>query len=161
MKTAVKGESDAPLIKNIALNRKARHLYHVLETHEAGIVLDGTEVKSLRSGQVSLVDAFGIFNRGELFLMGVHISPYEHGNRWNSEPKRSRKLLLHRRELKRLVGKVSQRGLTLVPLRLYFKGSRVKCELALCQGKKTYDKRETMKQRDQQRDMDREMRRRR
>lgn len=159
MKTAVKTEPDAPAIKEIARNRKARHLFHVLETFEAGIVLAGTEVKSLRAGQASLVDAFGNFQGRELFMFGVHIGAYDHGNRWNPEPKRPRKLLMHRVELKRLLGKVSQRGLTLVPLRLYFKGSKVKCELALCQGKKSHDKRETIKLRDQKRDMEREMRR--
>ena len=146
-------------IKQIVANKKARHLYNILEKHEAGIELVGPEVKSLRAGRASLVDCYGQFEGEELYLVGLHISIYEKANRWAPEPLRRRKLLMHKSELKRLHGKTTQKGLTIVPLRLYFRGSRVKAEIALVQGKKLFDKRETIKQRDQEREMQREMRR--
>ena len=134
--------------KMIALNRKARRDYRLLESYEAGIVLQGTEVKSLRTGRASLQDSFASIERGEVFLYNMHISPYECGNRFNHDPKRTRKLLFHRREIKRLIGKVSGRGLTLVPIRLYFKRGKAKAEIALARGKREYDKREVIKRRE-------------
>jgi SsrA-binding protein len=133
-------------------------LYDILETVEAGIVLSGTEAKSLRMGRASLVDSFASFDHGELFLHNMHISPYEPGNRYNPDPTRSRKLLLHKQEIKRLIGRVTQRGLTLVPLRVYF-GERgyAKVELALAKGKKVYDRRKAIKERDLKRELEREM----
>lgn len=149
---------DRPRIKNIAQNRKARHDYHILETIEAGIELTGSEVKSLRAGRANLTDAFGKFEGMQLFIYQMHISPYEQANRWNTDSKRPRRLLMHKDELRRWMGKVSQKGLTIVPLQLYFKDSRVKIEIALCQGKKLFDKRETIKRREQDREMQRAVR---
>ena len=128
--------------KTIAENRKARHEYFVIESMETGIELVGTEVKSLRLGQVNLKDSWCSIDNGELFIKGMHISPYEKGNIFNRDPIRVRKLLMHRKEINRLFGKIKQDGLTLIPLSLYFKGSRVKVQLGLCKGKKLYDKRE-------------------
>ena len=125
------------------LNRKARHDYFVDDTFEAGIELFGTEVKSLRAGAVNLKDSFCRFKDGELFAMGIHISPYEQGNIFNKEPRRDRKLLLHRKELDRLFGAVGKKGFSIIPLSLYFSGKWVKVELGLCRGKKLYDKRES------------------
>ena len=125
--------------KMIAVNRRAKRDYHLLESYEAGIVLQGTEVKSLRVGRANLQDSFASIERGEVFLYNMHISPYECGNRFNHDPKRTRKLLFHRREIKRLIGKVSGRGLTLVPIRLYFKRGKAKAEIALARGKREYD----------------------
>ncbi len=144
--------------KSVASNRKARHFYDIKETVEAGLALTGTEVKSLRMGRANLVDSFASFDRGELLLHNMHISPYEPGNRYNPDPRRSRKLLLHKQEIKRLIGKVTQRGFTLVPLRVYF-GERgyAKVEIALAKGKKQYDRREAIKERDLKRELDREM----
>ena len=143
--------------KSIAVNRKARHDYFVLEGLEAGIELVGTEVKSIRAGGVNLKDAWVEIQNGELYVMGMHISPYEKGNIFNRDPVRPRRLLAHGREIRRLAAEVKLNGLTLVPLRLYFKGSRVKVEVGLCKGKKLYDKRATTAQRDAQRDIDRAM----
>ncbi|MFH0794931.1 MAG: SsrA-binding protein SmpB [bacterium] len=138
--------------KVIATNRKARHLYHIEETFEAGIALMGTEVKSLRAGYGSITDgSFASADRGEIWLHNMHIHPYEFGNRYNPEPLRSRKLLLHAREIKKLIGKVSQSGYTLVPLRLYFKRGLVKVELGLARGKKAFDKRDDLRERDARR----------
>lgn len=148
-------------IKQITYNRQARHEYEVLETIEAGISLVGTEVKSLRSGGVNLKDAWCEFQDGQLFVRQMHISPYDHGNIFNRDPLRPRKLLLHKRELTKLFGQVGQQGLTLVPLQLYFKGSLVKMEVGLCRGKKLYDKRADAAQRDAKRDIDRAMKARR
>ncbi len=134
--------SEAKGQKSITVNRKARHEYFVDETYEAGIELFGTEVKSLRAGQVNLKDAWCEVRGGELFLTGAHISPYEKGNVFNRNPERDRKLLMHRREILKLHGLVGRSGYTLVPLSLYFKGSRVKVEVGLCRGKKLYDKRD-------------------
>lgn len=136
----------------IASNKKALHDYFVLQKVEAGIELTGTEVKALRDGKANLKDAYVIFKGGEAFLFGAHISPYTHGNRENHEPERTRKLLLHRKELEKLHEQTTEKGLTIVPLRLYFKGSRVKTEVAVVRGKKLYDKRETEKRREADRE---------
>jgi SsrA-binding protein len=141
-------------IRPLASNRKVRHDYHVLEAHEAGIELWGTEVKSAREGRVQLKDSFVEFRNREAFLVGVHISPYSHGNRENHAPERPRRLLLKRRELDKLAAAVQQKGLTVVPLEVYLKGSKIKVEIALVQGKKLYDKRETEKRKE----LDREAR---
>lgn len=147
----------AESIKNISYNRKARHDYFVEESYEAGIALFGTEVKSLRQAQVNLKDAWCDIIEGELFVRQMHISPYEKGNIFNRDPMRPRKLLMHKREIRRLLGLMKQQGYTLIPLSLYFKGSNVKLEVGLCRGKKLYDKREDMAKRDAKRDMDRAM----
>ena len=139
--------------RGIARNPKATHDYHILETWEAGLVLKGTEVKSLREAKATLVGAFARIHRGEVLLEGLHITPYEQGNRYNHVPDRSRKLLLHKREIQRLIGAVEQKGLTLVPLELYWKDGRAKIALALGRGKKLHDKRESLKQRDAARDL--------
>ena len=141
--------------KIVAQNRKARHEYHVLETWEAGIALQGTEVKSLREGKANMQDAFASFMRGELWLHNLHISPYEQGNRFNHDPLRARKLLLHRSELRKMVGQVEQKGLTLVPLDIHFTGGLAKVNLALVRGKKLHDKRDTLRERAVERDMER------
>lgn len=142
-------------VKVIAQNRKARHDYDLEETFEAGIVLTGTEVKSCRQGRANLQDAHALVENGEIFLYNVHISPYEQGNRFNHDPTRPRKLLLHKSEIRRLLGQTRQRGYTLVPLQLYFRRGRVKVELALARGKKKYDKREALAARDAARKIDR------
>ena len=142
----------------IAQNRKAYHEYFVDEKYEAGIALFGTEVKSLRAGAVNLKDAYCSFKNGELFVLGMHVSPYEKGNIFNREPLRDRKLLMHRRELNKLFGLVAQKGYTLVPLSLYFSGKNVKVEVGLCRGKKLYDKRDTAAKNEAAREMDRRMR---
>jgi SsrA-binding protein len=139
--------------KMIAANRRARRDFRLLESYEAGIVLQGTEVKSLRTGRASLQDSFASIDRGEVFLYNMHIPPYESGNRFNHDPKRTRKLLFHRSEIKRLIGKASARGLTLVPTRLYFKRGRAKVEITLARGKREYDKREDIKKREAQIEM--------
>ncbi len=145
--------------KTIAENRKAFHDYFVEESMEAGIELCGTEVKSLRRGGVNLKDAWCAVEQGELFVKGMHISPYEQGNIFNRDPRRPRRLLMHRREILRLYGLLKQQqGLTLIPLSLYFKGSRVKVQLGLCRGKKLYDKREDAAKRDMQREAERALR---
>ena len=138
-------------------NRKARHEFNFLETYEAGIELQGTEVKSLRIGKANLQDSFARIENGEMLLYNMHISPYEKGNIFNRDPVRPRRLLAHKKEIRRLAAQVKQDGLTLVPLRLYFKGSRVKMEVGLCRGKKLYDKRETAARRDAKREIDRAM----
>ena len=143
--------------KTIADNRKARHDYFVLEALETGIELVGTEVKSIRTGSVNLKDSWVDIIDGELVVLGMHISPYEKGNIFNRDPVRPRRLLAHKKEIRRLAAQVEQDGLTLVPLRLYFKGSRVKMEVGLCRGKKLYDKRETAARRDAKREIDRAM----
>ena len=138
--------------KLIASNKKALHDYFVLEKHEAGLALTGTEVKSLRDGKANLKDAYVIFKNGEAFLFGAHISAYTHGNLQNHDPERTRKLLLHGREIEKLHSQVVEKGLTVVPLRLYFKGAKVKAEIAVVRGKKLYDKRETEKRREADRE---------
>ncbi|HEU4563917.1 MAG TPA: SsrA-binding protein SmpB [Gemmatimonadaceae bacterium] len=146
-------EADDTNHKLVARNKRARHDYHILETWEAGLVLTGTEVKSLREGKANLTDAFGIVKDGEVFLLNLHISPYEQGNRYNHEPDRTRKLLLHRKEIRRLIGAVERQGLTLVPLDLYFKRGVAKVTMALAKGKKLHDKREDARRRDDEREM--------
>lgn len=143
--------------KIITENRKARHDYFIEETYEAGIELFGTEVKSLRAGNVNLKDSYCETDGGELFALGIHISPYEQGNIFNKDPLRSRKLLMHKREIMKLTGLVSREGYTLVPLSLYFKGSHVKMALGLCRGKKLYDKREDIARKDANREIERKM----
>jgi SsrA-binding protein len=134
--------------KLIASNKKAFHDYFVLQKAEAGVALTGTEVKSLRDGKANIKDSYVIFKNGEAFLFNAHISPYSHGNLQNHEPERNRKLLLHRREIEKLREQVVEKGLTVVPLRLYFKGGKIKVEIAVVRGKKLYDKRETEKKRE-------------
>ena len=143
--------------RTIAENRKARHDYFVEETYEAGIALYGTEVKSIRRGGVNLKDSYCDIKDGELFALGVHISPYEQGNIFNKEPLREKKLLMHKREIMKLVGLVTRDGYTLVPLSLYFKGSHVKMCVGLCRGKKLYDKRDSIAKRDADREIERRM----
>src|SRR5262249_42992018 len=145
--------------KLIASNRKAFHDYFVLQKMEAGIALTGTEVKSLREARVNLKDSYVDFDRGEAWLTGAHISPYSHGNRENHDPERKRKLLLHRREIDKLQGQVVEKGLTIVPLRLYFKAGKVKVEIAVVRGKKLFDKRETLKRRQLDREAEAAMKR--
>ena len=144
--------------KVVATNRKAFHNFAILETFEAGLVLRGTEVKSLREGQVNFKDCYASVDNGEAWLIGCHISPYHHGSDANHDPERRRKLLLHQREIGRLLGKVAERGLTLVPLRLYFKRGRAKVELGLARGKKLHDKRAAIRERDERREMAKEVR---
>ena len=144
----------------IARNPRARHEYELLERWEAGLVLSGTEVKALREGRASLIGAFGRVRRGEVWLEGLNIPPYDAGNRFNHDPLRSRKLLMHRREIRRLIGAVELKGLTLVPLQLYFRGPHAKIEIALGRGKKQHDRREDLKRRDAEREMARAVRRR-
>jgi SsrA-binding protein len=144
--------------KIIAQNKTARLNYFIGDTYEAGIVLVGTEVKSIREGRVNLKDSYAMVKEGEVWLHEMHVSPYSHGNRYNHEPLRTRKLLLHNREIKKLYGKSREKGLTLVPLKVYFKNGKVKVEIGVGSGKKLYDKREDMKQKDDRRDMQRAMR---
>lgn len=141
--------------KTITENRKARHEYTVLESYEAGIELVGTEVKSIRQGGVNLKDSWCSIDKGEIFVRGMHISPYEKGNIFNRDPMRVRKLLMHKREINKLYGTLKQDGLSLIPLSLYFKDSRVKVQLGLCKGKKLYDKRADAAKRDAKREIDR------
>jgi SsrA-binding protein len=141
--------------QTICVNRQARHNYFIDETYEAGLVLLGSEVKSLRDGKANLTDSYAQIRNGEAFLVNTHISPYAGANRFNHEPTRTRKLLLHSREIERLTGKTKERGLTLIPLKLYFKGGRVKVELGLARGKKLYDKRETLKRKMAEREVER------
>lgn len=146
--------------KIITLNRKARQNYEIIESLEAGMVLTGTEVKSLREGRMNLMDSYARVQNGEVFLVNAHISPYSHGNVQNHDPLRDRKLLLHKAEIKRLTGKTEVKGLTLVPLKVYFSRGRVKLQLALARGKKQYDKRETIKRREAEIEMKRELKQR-
>ena len=141
--------------RTIATNRRARHEYSILETLEAGLVLRGTEVKSLRAGLVNFKDSYATVRNGEVWLLGCHINPYSHGTDANHDPERDRKLLLHAKEISRLSGKVAERGLTLIPLKLYFKSGRAKLELGLGRGKKLHDKRSTLREREVKREMDR------
>ena len=143
--------------KIVVQNRRARHDYHVLEKHEAGIELRGTEVKSLRAGHIVLKDAYADVTDGQMFLVGVHINPYEQGTAWNHEPERRRKLLMHKREIAKLGTQVAEKGYTLVPLSVYFKEGRVKVEIGLCKGKQTFDKRDTIRDREVKREIDRAM----
>ncbi|HEY5530064.1 MAG TPA: SsrA-binding protein SmpB [Thermoleophilia bacterium] len=145
-------------VKLIAQNKKAYHDYHIEETLEAGIALTGTEVKSARDGRVNLRDSYAAVTDGELFLVGVHISPYTQGNIFNHDPLRTRKLLVHKRELRRLFGKAKMAGYTLVPTKMYFKDGRAKVEIALAKGKTEYDKRDALAKKEAQRDVDRALR---
>ncbi|MCH7972778.1 MAG: SsrA-binding protein SmpB [Bacteroidetes bacterium] len=141
--------------KNISVNRKAKHEYIFLQTYEAGIVLQGTEVKSLREGKINFADSYASVRKNEVWLISMHISPYKQGNIYNHEPVRDRKLLLHKREIRKLTAQINEKGLTLIPYRMYFKKGKVKVELALAKGKKTYDKREDIKKRDLKREEER------
>lgn len=142
-------------LPRVATNKKAYHDYFVLETFEAGIALFGTEVKSIRAGKVNLKDAWCNIENSEIFANGMHISPYEQGNIFNRDPMRPKKLLMHKREIRRLFAEVKQQGLTLIPLSIYFLNGRAKLEVGLCKGKKNYDKREAQAKKDAQRDIDR------
>ena len=148
-KSAAAGE------QSICVNRQARHNYFIEEIYEAGLVLVGSEVKSLRDGKANLKDGFARIQKGEAFLINVHISPYSGANQFNHEPTRTRKLLLRAREIERLTGKTKERGFTLVPLRMYFKNGRAKVELGLARGKKLYDKRDTLRRKEAQREVER------
>jgi SsrA-binding protein len=145
-------------VKVISVNRQAYHDYYVERTIEAGIALMGTEIKSIRDGKVNLRGAYAIARNGELWLENSHIAVYEHGNRYNHDPIRNRKLLLHRREIEQLLAKVATKGLTLIPLKLYLKGGKAKIELGLCRGKKLYDKRDAIAERDAKREIERAIR---
>ncbi len=145
----------------VATNRRARRNYQVVDTVEAGLVLVGSEVKSLRAGRMELKDSYASIAKGEAFLVGAHIAPYDFAREGGHEPERSRKLLLHRREIDRIAGQVAERGLTLIPLQVYFKDGKAKVELGLAKGKTTYDKRESLKEREMEREMERAQRRRR
>jgi SsrA-binding protein len=146
--------ADKPPTTSVARNKRARHDYHILETWEAGVVLSGTEVKSLRQGKANLTDAYATVRDGEVFLLNLHISPYEQGNQFNHEPTRTRKLLLHRKEIRRLIGGVERQGLTLVPLELFFNPrGKAKVTIALAKGKKLHDKRADERRREDERDM--------
>lgn len=144
--------------KLVCANRRARHEYEILDSVEAGLVLRGTEVKSLRAGQASIAEAFAVIDRGEAWLVDAQIQPYAFGNIHNHDPKRRRKLLLHRREIERLTGKTKEKGLSLIPLRLYFKGGLAKVEVGVGRGKKLHDKREAIRRRDALREAEREVR---
>jgi SsrA-binding protein len=148
-----------PRSGDVATNRQARFKYHLLESWETGIALQGSEVKSLRDGKVNLKDAYALVRDGEVWLHNCHIAPYEPAARDGHDPERPRKLLMHRKEIERLIGKTQERGLTLVPTRIYFSGPRAKVELALAKGKEHHDKRDAIRERDQRRDMEREFRR--
>ena len=141
--------------KLICANKRARRDYAIDETYEAGMVLVGTEVKALRQGKAHLKDSYARIKDGEIFLVGSHISPYSHGNQFNHDPDRTRKLLMHRREIRKLYGKTRERGFTLVPVRMYFKDGKAKVEVGLGKGKKLYDKREALKRRDMEREVER------
>ncbi len=142
-------------IKIISQNKKARHEYFIIETIEAGIELTGTEVKSVRQGKINLTDAYASVNNQEVYIKGMNISPYEHGNIFNTDPLRERKLLLHKAQIRKLIGQLQQQGYSLIPLSVYLKGSLVKVSLAVAKGKKLYDKRNDMAERDSKRNMDR------
>ena len=139
--------------KIVTTNRKARHEYFILDTYEAGIVLKGTEVKSLRQGNANLTDGYALLRNGEVWLQGMHISPYEQGSYANVDPVRDRKLLLHRNEIRKLIGRIQEKGLTLIPLKVYFKRNIAKVQLGVCKGKKQYDKRHDIAERDAERDL--------
>jgi SsrA-binding protein len=150
-----KAETDS---EPIARNRRARHDYHILETWEAGLVLTGTEVKALRTGKATISDAYGVVNGGEAFLLNLHIGQYDQGHQFNHEPTRTRKLLLHKKEIRKMIGAVERQGLTLIPLDLYFKRGRAKVLIGLARGKKLHDKRADERRRDDEREMARAVR---
>ena len=147
-------------VKTVATNRKARHDYHIEDTYEAGLVLTGTEIKSIRAGRVNLRDGYATLKDGELWLMNAHIAPYNQGSYPNHEPRRPRKLLMHRREINRIAGRIQEKGFTLVPLRLYLKNNLAKVELGLARGKKQYDKRAALREKETRREIDRAVARR-
>ena len=149
--------ADQQSIKLVTENRKARHDYFVDETYEAGIELFGTEVKSIRGGGINLKDSYCQVKDGELYAIGIHVSPYEHGNMFNREPLRDRRLLMHKREIMKLGGLMTQKGYTLVPLKVYFKGPRLKLEVGLCRGKKLYDKRDSIARAESDREIERRL----
>ena len=151
-------DDEKPELETVARNKRARHDYHIIETWEAGLVLTGTEVKSLRDGKANLSDAYGVVKDGEVYLLNFHVSHYEQGNQFNHDPTRTRKLLLHRREIRRMIGAVERQGLTLVPLEVYFKRGRAKVALALGKGKQAHDKREDLKRKDDEREIARALR---
>jgi SsrA-binding protein len=151
-------KEEKPEKESIARNKRARHDYHILDSWEAGIVLTGSEVKSLRNGKANISDAYGIVKDGEVHLLNLHISPYEQASYFNHDPTRTRKLLLHKREIRKMIGSVERQGLTLVPLELYFKRGKAKVAIGLGRGKKLYDKRADEKRRDDERDMQRAVR---
>ncbi len=155
-----KTATDQKPIKMITVNRQAYHDYEVERTIEAGVELQGTEIKSIREGKVNLRGAYAIIRNGEIWLENAHIAIYEHGTYYNHEPMRNRKLLLHKREINQLAMRVATKGMTIIPLKLYIKGGRAKVELGLCRGKKLYDKREVIAERDMQREIERAQRRR-
>ncbi len=155
-----KSQTNNEAVKIISVNRQAYHDYFVERTIEAGVSLVGTEIKSIRDGKVNLRGSYAIVRNGELWLENAHIAVYDHGNRYNHEPLRNRKLLLHRREIEQLQAKVATKGLTLIPLKLYLKGGKAKIELGLCRGKKLYDKREAIAERDVKREIERVIRKR-
>jgi SsrA-binding protein len=149
------GSKEKPANKTVSDNRRARHEYHVLEVFEAGIALVGTEVKSLRQGKANLKDSFARVENGELWLYNCHIAVYDHGNRFNHDPVRKRRLLMHRRQILKLKSRIQEKGLTLIPLKLFFKGNWAKIDLALAKGKQLYDKRQTIEKRDSKRQLER------
>src|SRR5947207_3714534 len=157
-KHETKSQTGNAPVKVITVNRQAYHDYFVERTIEAGIELKGTEIKSIRDGKVNLRGSYALARNGELWLENAHIAMYEHGNRYNHEPMRNRKLLLHRREISQLQGRVETKGLTLIPLKLYLKGGKAKIELGLCRGKKLYDKRDAIAERDAKREIERTIR---
>lgn len=150
---ADKAEKEPPKKESIARNKRASHDYHILETWEAGLVLTGSEVKSLRNGRANIGDSYAILNDGEVYLINLHISPYEQASYFNHEPTRTRKLLLHKKEIRKMIGSVERKGLTLIPLELYFKKGKAKVALGLGQGKKLHDKRADLKKKDDEREM--------
>jgi SsrA-binding protein len=149
---------DKDAVESIARNKRARYDYEILETWEAGLVLQGSEVKSLRAGQAAMGDSFGIVREGEVFLVNLHIAPYSHGGNYNHEPTRTRKLLMHRSEIRKLIGAVERKGLTLVPLELYFREGRAKVRIALARGKQEHDRRDDIRKRDAEREVARTFR---
>lgn len=151
----VKPAADKPVYKTVADNRRARHDFEILETHEAGISLTGTEVKAIRAGKANLQDAHVRIEDGELWLYNCHISPYDFGNRFNHEPMRKRRLLMHSQQIFKLKSKIQEKGLTLIPLRLYFKGNLIKVDLAMAKGRKVHDKRDVIAKKENQRNLDR------
>lgn len=154
-KAQKKNTKEKPAKKILADNRKARHDFHILDSIECGIELVGTEVKSIRNGQCNLKDSHARIENGEVYLYNAHISPYEYGNRFNHDPVRKRRLLLNKREIQKLKSKIQEKGLTLIPLKLYFKSNWVKVDLGVCKGKKLYDKRQDISKRDNQRQIER------
>lgn len=153
--TKTPAKTTGPRIKTLVTNRQAQHEYHILETVEAGLALQGTEVKSIRAGNANLRDAYARADKGEIWLWNAHIAPFDQGNRWNHEPRRPRKLLLHTREIGRLAAKATESGTTLVPLRIYDKNGRIKLELALGKGKQKFDKRAAIAERENKREIER------